>query len=137
MARFIDVQIGDARGRIRLLDDEAPQTAQAIWDLLPIEDKTVPVRWSGNAWRTDRDYPIPFEGVENRPDFLAAGELASYPRLQKICFAYGTAQWRAPSGQVRDVSLVGRVEEGLDELVAASDRAHTEGSVVCRFTQGE
>jgi hypothetical protein len=131
VTRYMDIQIKEASGRIRLLDDEAPQTADAIWDLLPIEDKTVAVRWSGNAWRTDRDYPLAFEAIENRPEFLEAGDIAYYPRLQKICFAYGKAQWRGPGGEIRDMTLFGRVEEGLGELVAASERAHVEGSAEC------
>jgi hypothetical protein len=129
--RYIDIQIKQASGRIRLLDDEAPRTADAIWDQLPIEDRTIAVRWSGNAWRTDRDYPLSFDGIENRPEFLEAGDIAYYPRLHKICFAYGTAQWRGPTGEIRDITLFGRVEEGLGELVAASERAHVEGSADC------
>jgi hypothetical protein len=135
VTRYIDIQIQDARGRIRLLDDEAPRTAQAIWDLLPIEDKTIAVRWSGNAWRSDRDYALSFDSVENRPEFLQAGEIAYYPRLQKLCFAYGTAQWRGPAGEIRDMTLFGRVDQGLGELVAASERAHVEGSADCLLTR--
>jgi len=134
VSRYIDIHLGEVRGRIRLLDEEAPRTAAAIWDLLPIDDKTVPVRWSGNAWRTDRDYPLPFEAIENRPEFLQAGDIAYYPRLQKICFAYGKAQWRGPDGEIRDMTLFGRTEQGLGELVAASERAHVEGSLACLLT---
>jgi hypothetical protein len=131
LTRYIDIQINDARGRIRLLDDDAPHTSDAIWELLPITDKTVPVRWSGNAWRTHQDYSLAVEGVENRPEYLQAGDIAYYPRLHKVCFAYGRAQWRGPAGEIRDLTLFGRVEQGLDELVAASERAHTQGSADC------
>lgn len=135
MTRSIDIQVGDARGRIRLLDDEAPQTAQAIWEMLPLEDRTVPVRWSGNAWRSEQDHTPSFTEVENRPDYLEAGEVAYYPRSKKICFAYGVAQWRMPDGSVIPISVFGRVDQGLDALVAASERAHTEGSVVYRLSR--
>jgi hypothetical protein len=33
------------------------------------------------------------------------------------------------------LTLFGRVEQGLDELVAASERAHTEGSANCALAR--
>lgn len=129
MARYLTISVGEVTGRIRLLEDEAPKMCQAIWDMLPIEDKTVPVRWSGNAWRSDRDYDLPGPQVENRPTELKAGDLAYYPRLRKICFAYDLARWTGPHGEIRDMTLFGVVDQGLEELVAESERTHTGGSV--------
>ena len=135
MARYVDIQIGQAKGRIKLLDDLAPKTCQAVWEMLPIEDKTYAVRWSGNAWRSDKDFALPDE-IENRPVFLEAGDIAFYPRLQKICFAYDKAQWRGPDMEIRDLTLFGKVDQGLKELVEASDRAHVEGQAVYTLRRG-
>ena len=137
MTRYLSIEVGNVRGRIKLLDDLAPKTVQALCEILPIEDRTVPVRWSGNAWRSERDYLDSSLEIENRPVFLKAGDLAYYPRIRKICFAYGKAQWRGPDGEIRDLSLVGQVDRGLDEIVAESERAHTGGSVTYRLSLAE
>ncbi|MFN8525882.1 MAG: DUF3830 family protein [Chloroflexota bacterium] len=136
MARYVNIEIGSARGRLVLLDNEAPQTCEAIWQALPITDKTVPVRWSGNAWRSDGDYVLSFMGIDNKADWLKAGEVAFYPRSKKICFAYDTAQWRMPDGSLIDINLFARVDQGHEELCAESERAHTGGSVTFRLTRG-
>lgn len=133
VTRYVTISIGSATGRLRLLDEAAPKTVQAIWDRLPIEDQTIPVQWSGSAWRSERDYDLADVGVENRPESLKAGQLAYYPRRQKLCFAYGHARWTGPNGEVRDMSLVGEVEDGLDDLVAAAKDAHRNGTVVFRL----
>jgi hypothetical protein len=136
VARYINIEIGNARGRLLLLDDQAPKTCDAVWEALPLEDRTVPVRWSGNAWRSDGDYVFSYTGIENRPDWLKAGDVAYYPRSKKICFAYDQAQWRMPNGDLIDLSLFARVDQGHDELCAESERAHTDGSVTFRLTRG-
>jgi hypothetical protein len=137
MTRYVNIEMGNVRGRIRLLDDTAPETAQIIWDLIPIEDKTVAVRWSGNAWRSDKDFFLDVPSTESRPEQLKAGDVAYYPRLGKICFAYGQARWLGPNGEVRDLNLFGQVDQGLQELIDESERAHVEGSVVYRLTRAE
>jgi hypothetical protein len=137
VARYLTIAVGEATGRMRLLDDEAPKTSQAIWDRLPIEDQTIPVRWPGNAWRSEQDYALPDVGVENRPESLKAGDVAYYPRLQKICFAYGHARWTGPHGEIRDMTLFGVTEEGLDDLVRASEDAHRNGTVVFRLSPAD
>lgn len=137
MARYLTLTVGEATARVRLLDDEAPKMCRAVWDMLPIEDMTVPVRWSGNAWRSDRDYDLPGPEVENRPEALEAGDLAYYPRLGKICVAYGRAQWKGPHGEIRDLTLFAVVEDGLQEMVDASERAHVGGSVKFTLTAAE
>lgn len=132
MARYLTITVGDAKGRVRLLEDEAPEMCKAVLAILPIEDMTVPVRWSGNAWRSDKDYDLPGPQVENRPEALKAGDIAFYPNLKKICFAYARAQWKGPYGEIRDMTLFAQVEDGLKELVDASEHAHVHGTV--KFT---
>lgn len=137
MARYLNISVGTASGRMRLFDEEAPKTVQALWDALPLEDQTIPVQWSGTAWRSEQNYVFEGVGVENRPERLSAGQLAYYPRSKKICFAYGDSQWKGSHGELRDLNLVGQVEEGLDEIVKASWDAHRNGTVVFKLTAAE
>src|SRR5215467_14045277 len=48
-------------------EDRAPKTARASWARLPIRDRTILARWSGDAWRTDGNYELLSEDapVEN------------------------------------------------------------------------
>jgi hypothetical protein len=108
MPRYLTITVGEVTGRMRLLDEEAPKTAQAIWDILPIEDQTIPVQWSGSAWRSEKNYVFEGVGMENLPERLSAGQLAYYPSSKKICFAYGDAQWKGSHGELRDLNLVGQ-----------------------------
>jgi hypothetical protein len=99
-----------------LLDDKAPRTCAKIWDLLPVDDRTIQVRWSGSAWRTEKNYPLALGEVENPVTVLQAGDLIYYdePRLDlyKIGVAYGRAAWRDFAGDIT-VAHVGRLSGDL------------------------
>ncbi|MCA1648003.1 MAG: DUF3830 family protein, partial [Chloroflexi bacterium] len=58
MAPRISITIADLRTEATLFEDRAPRTVAALLAALPIHDKTIQVRWSGNGWRTEQDYPL-------------------------------------------------------------------------------
>ncbi len=125
--RRIEVELAGTRAIVALLDDLAPKTCHALWKALPVTDKAVQVKWSGDAWRTEGDHPL-VDVVENEGQVLSAGDLIFYPRMKKIALAYGTAEWRHPDPNFKlHVSVIGRVETGLEEICAASARAWTQG----------
>ncbi len=103
-----------------LYEEKAPRTVAALWERLPIEDRTIQVRWSGSAWRTDGTYELLPKGapVENVADRLAAGDLIYYPGYAsgniKVGIAYGAARWYAPFGRPLDVTLFGKIDRGLE-----------------------
>jgi hypothetical protein len=113
-----------------LFDDKAPRTCAKIWDLLPVDDRTIQVRWSGSAWRTEKNYPLALGEVENPVTVLQAGDLIYYdePRLDlyKIGVAYGRAAWRDFAGDLR-VGHIGRLSGDLAGFTKVCERIIFEG----------
>ncbi len=137
--REIHIELDGVVARGRLFDDRAPRTVAKVWALLPIEDRTIQVRWSGAAWRTERNYPLELGEVENPVTVLAAGDIIYYddaPRtLFKIGVAYGQAAWRDFDGDL-PVAHIGRLTENLEAFVKVSDRIIFEGPKLVRIHRG-
>lgn len=134
--RQIEFEVDQVIARAVLLDDQAPRTCAKVWGLLPIEDRTIHVRWSGAAWRTEKNYPLQLGEVENPVTVLQAGDIIYYdePRLTlyKIAVAYGRAAWRDFAGDLT-VAHIGRITEGLEPFVKACDRILFDGPRVVRI----
>jgi hypothetical protein len=134
--RHIEIEVDGVTAKAILLEDKAPRTCAKIWDLLPIEDRTIQVRWSGAAWRTERNYPLALGEIENPVTVLEPGDIIYYddPRhhLYKIGVAYGRAAWRDFTGDL-SVAHVGRISSNLDALVAVCDRILYDGPKVVRI----
>ena len=134
--RQIELEVDGVVARAVLLDDQAPRTCAKVWDLLPIEDRTIHVRWSGAAWRTEKNYPLQLGEVENPATVLEPGDLIYYddPRYQlyKIAVAYGRAAWRDFAGNL-SVAHIGRITGNLDAFVKACDRILFDGPKVVRI----
>src|SRR5919198_4942287 len=102
MPKRIRVRVDGVTAEAALLEDAAPRTVRALWDRLPIKDRTIQARWSGDAWRTEQNYELLSREapVENPAERLAAGDVIYYPGyksgLLKIAMAYASAQWLAP-----------------------------------------
>jgi hypothetical protein len=119
---------------ITLLDTLAPRTCRALWTALPITDRAVQVKWSGDAWRSEGDYDIGTTDVENEGQILVAGDFIYYPRMKKLGLAYGRAEWRHPDISFKlHVSVVGKVSTHLHDIVAASQRVWLEGAQPLRL----
>src|ERR687897_2765881 len=119
----IRVRVGDAVAEGSLFTDQAPKTTEALWDRLPIQDRTIQTRWSGDAWRTEGNYELlpESEPVENVAGRLSAGDIIYYPDyrigLIKIGIAYGKAQWLAPFMVPVDVAHIGKIDTDLEAFV--------------------
>jgi len=128
--RKLTVEIDGVTGGGELWDDRAPKTVAALLRRLPIDDRTIHVRWSGAAWRTEKNYSLGIGEVENRATWLERGDIIYYDdaryELYKIAFIYGTSQWRDHKGELY-VARIGRVTENLDAFVNASERVLFEG----------
>lgn len=133
MAKRIRVTVGDVVAEGHLFEDEAPRTVQAFWDRLPIRDRTIQARWSGDAWRTQENYELLDRDapVENPAERLAAGDIIYYPGyksgLLKIAIAYGQAQWLAPFMVPLPVTYMGRLDTNLDAFVERCQRIIFDG----------
>jgi hypothetical protein len=133
MAKRIRVRVDGVVAEATLFEEQAPKTVQALWDRLPIVDRTIQARWSGDAWRTDGNYELLTRdhAVENEADRLTAGDVIYYPGyksgLLKIAMAYGNAQWLAPFMVPLPVSLIGKIDTNLDAFVERCQRIIFEG----------
>jgi hypothetical protein len=121
LATRISITIADLRTEATLFDDRAPRTIAALLAALPIHDRTIQVRWSGNAWRTEQDFQLLPRGseVESKVERLSAGDVIYFPPV-KIGVAYGSAQWLNPFMEPVNVSLVGKIDYKLEEFAALS-----------------
>ena len=117
-------------GTATLLDDEAPQICEGLWNALPIETRTIHAFNAGQTWRTEKNYQIAPEGVvENFEQKLEPGDIVflNFPEgpLFKLFFVYGNA--RVPDQANGLMSVVARVDENFDQLDKISRRILYEG----------
>ena len=129
----IQIRVGDVECEAELFEESAPQTVNELWESLPILDRTIQVRWSGDAWRTEGDYELVPDGtpLENVAERLSAGDIIYFPSTQtpnrKVGIAYGSAQWLAPFMEPVDVAYIGKIDTNLDEFVACCQRIIFDG----------
>jgi hypothetical protein len=143
VAKRIRIRVDDVVAEAALDEDKAPKTTAALWGMLPIRDRTIQTRWSGNAWRTEGNYELQPEGapVENVAGRLAGGDIIYYPGyrsgLVKVGVAYGDAQWLNPFMDPIDVALIGRIDTNLDAFTARCERIIFEGPMDVEITRIE
>ncbi|HKX17665.1 MAG TPA: DUF3830 family protein [bacterium] len=126
----ITVELDGVRAEGELWDDRAPKTVAALLPHLPISDRTIHVRWSGAAWRTEKNYPLTVGEIENRATRLERGDIIYYDApehdLFKVAFIYGQSQWRDPKGELY-VARIGKVTKNLDAFVKVCDQVLFQG----------
>lgn len=143
MTKRIRIRVDGATAEAVLFEDKAPKTTAALWDCLPIQDRTIQTRWSGDAWRTEGNHELLTEGdpVENVADRLNAGDIIYYPgyrsKLIKIGIAYGSAKWLAPFMVPIDVAHIGKIDTNLDEFVKRCERIIFEGPLTVEISRIE
>jgi hypothetical protein len=103
-----------------MLDDEAPQTCQLVWDQLPLEQKVFHGQFSGAEIFMLLDTPTPAP-PENRTQLPLPGEILYWSEtdtsvtgggkpVAEICFIYGRGvTLRGPEGVPSHGNLFGRV----------------------------
>lgn len=103
MAKRVKITAGDVTAFGELNDSN---TAQKIWDALPIEAR-------GNTWGDEIYFGIPVQlGEENPQAVVDMGDLAYWPPGNAFCIFYG----RTPASQGDDirpaspVNVFGKVE---------------------------
>jgi hypothetical protein len=133
MAKRIQVRVDGVIAEGALLEDAAPRTVAAFWAKLPITDRTIQARWSGDAWRTEGNYELLSrqDEVENPAGRLSAGDVIYYPGyssgLLKIAIAYGQSQWLAPFMVPVPVTYMGKLDTNVDAFVARCQKIIFEG----------
>ena len=118
---MLEITAGPFTFRARLEEELAPRTCAALRKLLPLEDKIVQARWSGeSAWIPLGDLETGV-GPENANSYPGPGELLLYPgglSETEILFPYGATCFASKMGQLAGNHFATIVEgnEGLAEL---------------------
>jgi hypothetical protein len=139
VGKRIRITVDDVVAEAELDEDKAPLTTAALWEALPISDRTIQTRWSGDAWRTEGNYALRPAGapVENIAGRLSPGDIIYYPGhehdLVKVGIAYGDAQWLAPFMVPIDVAHIGHIDTNLEGFVARCSRLIFEGPMTVRI----
>jgi hypothetical protein len=141
MAKRIRVAVDGVVAEAALFEDRAPRTVEALWSRLPIRDRTIQARWSGDAWRTEGNYELLSRDapVENPAERLSAGDIIYYPGytsgLLKVAIAYGPSQWLAPFMVPLPVTGLGKVDTNLAAFVERCQRIIFDGPLSVEITR--
>lgn len=126
----LTIELGGTTAEAELWDEKAPKTVAALLRHFPISDRTIHVRWSGAAWRTEKNYPLQIGEIENRVTWLQPGDIIYYDgpnvNLYKVAVAYGTAHWLDDKGEV-PVAHIGKVTRNFDAFVKTSNEILLQG----------
>jgi hypothetical protein len=114
----------------RLEEELAPKTCEAFKTMLPLRNKLIHVRWSGQAmWIPYGDMRLGID-YENHTSHLAKGEFLLYPggvSEMEIIVAYGRCLFASQVGQLAGNHFM-TVIEGLENLEALGKKVLWEGA---------
>ncbi len=134
---MLEISAGPFAFRARLEEDLAPRTVAALRRLLPLEERLVQARWSGeSAWVPLGDLETGL-GPENANSYPAAGELLLYPgglSETEILFPYGATCFASKMGQLAGNHFA-TVVEGGEHLRELGRLVLYEGAQAVRFTE--
>jgi hypothetical protein len=123
----LSIRVGDLNFTARW-EAEAPQTVAAIREWLPLRDKLIHCRWSGEGcWVPFGDRKLPV-GYENHTSHPAPGEIIVYTgdlSESEILIAYGAVDFSSKLGQLAGNHFATIVEP--DDRDALRDRLREMG----------
>jgi hypothetical protein len=116
-----------------LLDEDAPETAQALWDCLPFRDLCEHAKFSGFMISVRPDLPSINKPENSRSIGVIPGQILFNPHLnnqtwhkRELAIVYGIAVMRDSFGSAPS-NLVANISSGVDELREIGIRIHQEG----------
>ena len=131
---------GDYQFFARLEEEKAPRTCAIFKKMLPIEDRLIHVRWSGEGmWIPMGD--TRWEGLdfENHTSYPSKGELLIYPggiSEMEMLLAYGGVSFASKVGQLAGNHVL-TMTEGLDQLYELGRKTLYEGAQNIRIELAE
>ena len=131
---------GDYQFFARLEEEKAPRTCAIFKKMLPIEDRLIHVRWSGEGmWIPMGD--TRWEGLdfENHTSYPSKGELLIYPggiSEMEMILAYGGVSFASKVGQLAGNHVL-TITEGLDQLYELGRTTLYEGAQNIRIELAE
>jgi hypothetical protein len=132
---MLRITIGDLAFAAELEAETAPATVDAFHRLLPLEERLIQARWSGQAaWVPLGDLEVGI-GPERATSYPSPGELLLYPggvSETEILFPYGRTCFASTAGQLAGNHFA-TIVEGLDDLPELGRRVVWEGAQPIRF----
>ena len=131
---------GDYQFFARWEEEKAPRTCAIFKKMLPIEDRLIHVRWSGEGmWIPMGD--TRWEGLdfENHTSYPSKGELLIYPggiSEMEMILAYGGVSFASKVGQLAGNHVL-TITEGLDQLYELGRKTLYEGAQNIRIELAE
>ena len=134
---MLEITAAGMRFVARWEDELAPKTVAAFRAILPLDDRIIHCRWSGESnwipWG-DREFGI---GPENATCYPAPGELLLYPggvSETELLFPYGHCQFASKAG-VLAANHFATVIEGNENLAALGRLTLWEGAQPVSFRE--
>ncbi len=130
MTRKLRLTIGGITFIAELLEDEAPETCEALLRALPIKGRVIQARWSGEATWLPMDewgIEVPFENHTSHP---SRGDLLYYPggiSEKEMLIPYGPAIFASRVGQLQGNHFT-TIVEGADRLREMGEKVLWEGA---------
>lgn len=102
-----------------LLEEEAPESVEAMRDFLPLESHLMHVRWSGHAtWVNIDEIELPEIPRENHTVYPSYGDVLLYPGYRnekEILVPCGSTCFKSPAGELAG-NHVATLDAARDEL---------------------
>ena len=153
MARRIELSLKQKKVRAvaTLLEDEAPRTCTALWDMLPIDGETYHAKWAGRELYTLVPSPKVGPGQENATIMPIPGDLlyfdvspdsidipidmrkANPKGLVDIAVFYGRNSFLLSPQGFMPGNLFATITEGFAEYAKACGELFREGVIHERF----
>ena len=118
-------------------EDKAPRTCAAIRKLLPLTDKLVQARWSGEAaWISIDHLDLDIE-FENHTIYPSRGELIVYPgfiSVKEILIPYGPTAFASKMGRLPGNHFA-TIVAGWEQLEELGRRVFLEGAQDVELTE--
>ena len=102
-----------------LLEEEAPESVEAMREFLPLESHLMHVRWSGHAtWVNIDEIELPEIPRENHTVYPSYGDVLLYPGYRnekEILVPCGSTCFKSPAGELAG-NHVATLDAARDEL---------------------
>ena len=137
MKTQLHIKTGDLLFIAAWEEEKAPKTCAAIRKLLPLREKLLQTRWSGEAaWVSIDHLPLDIES-ENATIHPSKGELLVYPgfvSVKEIVIPYGATAFGSPKGPLEGNHFA-TIIHGQEHLEELGRRVLWEGAQSIEFTE--
>lgn len=134
--RFMEIDVNGTIVRMRLSEDLAPKTVDAVWNALPFEGRAVHAQLSGDMFRMLEHLPVDVKEVESPVSYQHPGLVVYYPPVRELALCYGNARFCGHTGPVK-LTPLGQIEGDLSELRGIAERLRESGAQPIRFRRAE